>query len=61
MATLFTLTVTFDDGSSLTNAEAHEVVAELSDVVIKALKRRTELTAVSPDFSAADTLGITVT
>ena len=65
MATLMTITITFDDGASLTTTEAHEMTVDMA----KQLKALTTasiagsngLTTTTYDFSAADALTVSIT
>jgi len=64
MATLMTITVTFDDGSSLTTTEAHTMAAEMASALsdfFTGKKDEAIVTAIVLDFNAADALTMTIT
>lgn len=61
MAARMTATVTFDDASSLTITEAHELAALLATFLTTFIRNQTSVTAVTVDFSAADVLTVVVT
>ena len=63
MAAVMTVTITFDDGSSLTTTEAHEMTVDISKFLkdfLTAKKDAAIVTTLTIDFSAADTLTVSV-
>ncbi len=63
MAAVMTVTITFDDGSSLTTTEAHEMTIEISKFLrdyLTAQKDAAVVTTLTMDFSAADVLTVSV-
>ena len=63
MAAVMTVTITFDDGSSLTTTEAREMTIEISKFLrdyLTAQKDAAVVTTLTMDFSAADVLTVSV-
>lgn len=65
MAAIMTITITFDDGASLTTTEAHELtvdmVKQLKAITTASIAGADGLTTTIYDFSAADVLTVSIT
>ena len=63
MAALMTITATFDDGSSMTTTEAHEMAQEVAKFMVDyfaAKKSAGIVTTATIDYSAGDVLTVAI-